>query len=257
MTAAFTLAALVFWDFVSVWHILALSAITGFAQAFGGPAYQSLIPLLVEKEHLPNAIALNSIQFNLARVIGPVVAGAALTAGASVLIRDRFSVRQFWDDVVAHNCTLFQYIGELCRYLANSPPNPNETRHRLRAACGNGLRPDLWDAFQKRFRIPKILEFYGATEGQFTACSPEEWEQHPGTVGRARSRRRLEIDDDGLVWCAVPSWARFEYWRDPARTARDEGARKHGEADHDGDRMRKPAREDDRERGAAVSECRA
>jgi MFS family permease len=80
MTAAFTLAALVLTNAVHVWHILALSAITGFAQAFGGPAYQSLIPLLVDKEHLPNAVALNSIQFNLARVIGPLVAGAALTA---------------------------------------------------------------------------------------------------------------------------------------------------------------------------------
>jgi MFS family permease len=80
LTAAFILAGLVLSGVVRVWHILVLSAITGFAQAFGGPAYQSLIPLLVEKEHLPNAVALNSIQFNLARVIGPLVAGAALAA---------------------------------------------------------------------------------------------------------------------------------------------------------------------------------
>ncbi len=80
MAAAFTLAVLVFTNVAHVWHILVLSAITGIAQAFGGPAYQSLIPLLVEKQHLPNAIALNSIQFNLARVIGPIVAGAALAA---------------------------------------------------------------------------------------------------------------------------------------------------------------------------------
>jgi MFS family permease len=80
MTAAFMLAALVGTGVVRVWHILVLSAITGFAQAFGGPAYQSLIPLLVEKQHLPNAVALNSIQFNLARVIGPLIAGAALAA---------------------------------------------------------------------------------------------------------------------------------------------------------------------------------
>jgi MFS family permease len=78
MAAAFTLAALVYFDVVRVWHVIALSALTGFAQAFGGPAYQSLIPSLVPKEHLPNAVALNSIQFNLARVIGPLVAGAAL-----------------------------------------------------------------------------------------------------------------------------------------------------------------------------------
>ena len=80
MTTAFTLAALVYWDVVRIWHVLTLSVITGVAQAFGGPAHQSLVPSLVDKEHLPNAIALNSIQFNLARVIGPLIAGAALTA---------------------------------------------------------------------------------------------------------------------------------------------------------------------------------
>jgi len=80
MGAAFTLAALVYWDVVHIWHILALSVVTGLAQAFGGPAYQSLLPSLVTKEHVPNAIAFNSIQFNLARVIGPLLAGAALGA---------------------------------------------------------------------------------------------------------------------------------------------------------------------------------
>ncbi len=80
MAAAFTLAALVYADVVRIWHVLSLSIVTGLAQAFGGPAYQSLMPSLVEKEHLPNAIALNSIQFNLARVVGPLVAGAALAA---------------------------------------------------------------------------------------------------------------------------------------------------------------------------------
>ncbi len=80
MSAAFTLAALVYLDVVRIWHVLTLSVVTGLAQAFGGPAYQSLIPSLVDKQHLPNAIALNSIQFNLARVIGPLVAGAALAA---------------------------------------------------------------------------------------------------------------------------------------------------------------------------------
>ena len=83
MTAAFVLAALVFFGHVRIWHILALSFITGLAQAFGGPAYQSLIPTLVHKRHLPNAIALNSIQFNLARVFGPLLAGAALLFGTA------------------------------------------------------------------------------------------------------------------------------------------------------------------------------
>ncbi|MGE3842134.1 MAG: MFS transporter [Vicinamibacterales bacterium] len=78
MGCAFVLMLLVYLDRVHIWHILALSFTAGTAQAFGGPAYQSLIPQLVPKSDLPNAIALNSIQFNLARVIGPLVAGAAM-----------------------------------------------------------------------------------------------------------------------------------------------------------------------------------
>jgi MFS family permease len=80
MTTAFTLAALVWTGYVSIVHILALSFLTGLAQAFGGPAYQSLMPTLVPKAHLPNAIALNSIQFNLSRIFGSLLAGAALAA---------------------------------------------------------------------------------------------------------------------------------------------------------------------------------
>jgi MFS family permease len=80
MGSAFALAALVFSGQVHIWHVLALSVVTGLAQAFGGPAYQSLLPSLVSKDHVPNAIAFNSIQFNLARVIGPLFAGAALAA---------------------------------------------------------------------------------------------------------------------------------------------------------------------------------
>jgi MFS family permease len=85
MATALTLAALVYFDVVRIWHVLALSALTGLAQAFGGPAYQSLIPSLVDKRDLPNAIAFNSIQFNLARVIGPLIAGAALAAFGMVI----------------------------------------------------------------------------------------------------------------------------------------------------------------------------
>jgi len=75
---AFLLAALVFTGVVHVWHVLCLSVLVGIAQSFGGPAYSALIPSLVPKEHLQNAISLNSIQFNLARVIGPTLGGIAL-----------------------------------------------------------------------------------------------------------------------------------------------------------------------------------
>ena len=78
MICSFLLTLLIALNFIRVWHILALSFVVGCAQAFGGPAYSALVPMLVEKEDLPNAIALNSIQFNLARVIGPVLGGLAL-----------------------------------------------------------------------------------------------------------------------------------------------------------------------------------
>ena len=112
---------------------------------------------------------------------GLVATGSVLLNGGAVVIRTKFSAREFWDDVVRYECTLFQYIGELCRYLVHSPPNPNETKHRLRLACGNGLRPDLWEEFKTRFRIPHILEFYGATEGNVNIFN---FEGKQGAVGR-------------------------------------------------------------------------
>jgi fatty-acyl-CoA synthase len=114
--------------------------------------------------------------------VGGIVAiGAVLVHGGSVLIREKFSARQFWDDVTRFDCTLFQYIGELCRYLVQAPPHTREGEHRLRLACGNGLRPDVWNAFKDRFRIPQILEFYAATEGNFSLYNAEG---EPGAIGR-------------------------------------------------------------------------
>ncbi len=112
---------------------------------------------------------------------GVVAVGGVLLNGGSVFVRERFSARAFWDEVVAHDCTLVQYIGELCRFLLNSDPHPLERSHRLRLACGNGLRGDVWTAFQDRFAIPRILEFYAATEGSFSLYNVEG---RPGAIGR-------------------------------------------------------------------------
>jgi fatty-acyl-CoA synthase len=114
--------------------------------------------------------------------IGGVVAiGALLVNGGSVVLRRKFSAGQFWDDVADSECTLFQYVGELCRYLVNSPPQPRETQHRIRLCCGNGLRAEVWTALQRRFRIPRVLEFYAATEGSFALYNCEG---KPGAIGR-------------------------------------------------------------------------
>ena len=117
--------------------------------------------------------------------VGGVVAiGGALVNGGSVVLRERFSASRFWDDVVESNCTIFQYIGELCRYLVNSAPSPRETEHHLRLACGNGLGADVWEEFQRRFHIPQILEFYAATEGNFSLYNCEG---RVGSIGRIPS----------------------------------------------------------------------
>ena len=114
--------------------------------------------------------------------IGGVVAtGATLVGGGTVVVRERFSAREFWADVIAERCTLFQYIGELCRYLLASPPHPDDTRHALRLCCGNGLRAEVWEPFKARFRIPQILEYYAATEGSFSLYNCEG---RPGAIGR-------------------------------------------------------------------------
>jgi fatty-acyl-CoA synthase len=112
---------------------------------------------------------------------GLLATGALLVDGGSVVIRDKFSAREFWDDVVRWDCTCFQYIGELCRYLLNAPPSPQERAHRLRLACGNGLRPDVWAQFKERFRIPQIIEFYAATEGNVSLFN---FDGKEGAVGR-------------------------------------------------------------------------
>jgi fatty-acyl-CoA synthase len=112
---------------------------------------------------------------------GIVATGALLVRGGSVLIREKFSVRDFWDDVVDGDCTLFQYIGELCRYLVNAPENLRRREHRLRLCCGNGLHADVWEKFQKKFAIPRILEFYAVTEGNISLYNVEG---KVGAIGR-------------------------------------------------------------------------
>ena len=106
--------------------------------------------------------------------------GAMLVAGSSVVVRERFSASQFWSDVVRYDCTLFQYIGELCRYLLHTEVSSSEAQHRIRLACGNGLAAEIWDGFKDRFRIPEILEFYAATEGNVSLFNIRG---KPGAIG--------------------------------------------------------------------------
>ena len=112
---------------------------------------------------------------------GVVAVGAMLAAEGTVLVRQSFSASRFWDDVAASGATIFQYIGELCRYLVAAPQHQAERSHSLRLCCGNGLRAEVWTAFAERFAIPRIIEFYAATEGSFSLFNLEG---QPGAIGR-------------------------------------------------------------------------
>lgn len=102
-----------------------------------------------------------------------------------------------WDEVGTPDLSSFRLVAHA------GAPCPVATKRRLLETFPPGT---TW-------------EFYGSTEGQFTACRSEEWLQRPGTVGRARPGRRLHVDDDGTIWCTVPDHARFEYHGAPDKTA--------------------------------------
>ncbi|HVV99173.1 MAG TPA: AMP-binding protein, partial [Planctomycetaceae bacterium] len=141
--------------------------------------------------------------------VGGVLApGAMLAAGGSLVVREKFSASQFWNDINHWECTAFQYIGELCRYLLHRPPTENETAHRLRLACGNGLAPSVWEAFQDRFNIPQILEFYAATEGGVSLFNVQG---KPGAIGHIPPY---------LVHRFAPALVAFDF--DQGEPARDE-----------------------------------
>jgi len=127
MATSGTLALLMYFHVVQVWHIMGLSFITGLAQSFGGPAYQSLLPSLVDKKDLPNAVALNSIQFNLARVLGPLLFAATLAA----FIKGGYSEPQAMNAAFALNALSFLIvIGTLMSLHVKHVPTVHTKRMR-------------------------------------------------------------------------------------------------------------------------------
>lgn len=95
------------------------------------------------------------------------------------------------------------------------PPSP----YRLLAHAGSACPPELKSSVHEWAGAERVWEFYGSTEGQFTSCCGTEWEQRPGTVGRARADRTLSIDERDQIWCAPPAFARFQYWGDVTKTS--------------------------------------
>ncbi|PWE16850.1 long-chain-acyl-CoA synthetase [Marinicauda salina] len=107
--------------------------------------------------------------------------GCALSQGGALIVRRRFSASRFWAEAVAHGATMFMYVGELCRFLVAAEPTPEEKNHKIRVAIGNGLRPDVWPRFVERTGISRIMEFYGATEGNVGLINLDS---KPGAIGR-------------------------------------------------------------------------
>ncbi|KAF2741774.1 acetyl-CoA synthetase-like protein [Sporormia fimetaria CBS 119925] len=109
---------------------------------------------------------------------------SVLQGGAAICLSKKFSHKTFWPEIRASNATIIHYVGETCRYLLSAPPNPMDKNHSVHSAFGNGLRPDVWDAFKDRFGISTILEFYAATEAPGAMWNRSTNSFSAGAIGR-------------------------------------------------------------------------
>jgi acyl-CoA synthetase (AMP-forming)/AMP-acid ligase II len=141
-----------------------------------------------------------------------------LLAGGSVLLPGPFDVGRAAEVIsTLAPTTTFCVPTHLRRLLAHGGVDWSSCR--MLAHAGAPCPEPLKRAVIEALPPDSVWEFYGSTEAQFTVCSSAEWLTRPGSVGRARPGRRLETDERGQLWCAVPRWARFEYWRSPEKTA--------------------------------------
>jgi acyl-CoA synthetase (AMP-forming)/AMP-acid ligase II len=145
-------------------------------------------------------------------------AGGTLLAGGSVVLVDRFDPVAVARIVDEHRPTTAFLVPTHLQRLLHADIGLDLSSFRRIAHAGAPCSEPLKRAAMDAFPDDAVWEFYGSTEGQFTVCSPDEWLERPGTVGRARPGRTLSTEEDGTIWCAVPAWSRFEYWRDPVRT---------------------------------------
>lgn len=144
---------------------------------------------------------------------GGVTCALCLCQGISIAIAPKFSVSRFWNDIHDSESTFFIYVGETARYLLNAPPHPLERQHKLRVAYGNGLRPDVWAKFQKRFGIPEVGEFFNSTEGMFGLVNHCRGPFMEACVGHHGALLRLLMHNT-----YVPVRVDYEsggIWRDP------------------------------------------
>ncbi len=125
--------------------------------------------------------------------------GAACVSGASVFLRRRFSASHFLQEVREHDVTCFVYIGELCRYLLHQPAHKDDWNTPLRKVLGNGLRPDVWMDFKKRFGISRVMEFYGSSEGNVAFMNVFNKDCTVGTTSVEVALVRYDVDEDEIL----------------------------------------------------------
>lgn len=148
-------------------------------------------------------------------------AAGSLLRGGTVLVLSHFDAASAASALAQlRPTTTFMAPTALGRLLRHPLTPPVLDSLRLLVHAGSSCPKALKEEALARTLPGALWEFYGATEGQFTVCAPEEWTTHPGTVGRARRLRRPSVDEAGVVWCTAPSFARFSYWRDDEATAR-------------------------------------
>ncbi|GAS98376.1 acyl-CoA synthetase [Mycolicibacterium canariasense] len=161
-----------------------------------------------------------------------VATGSAINAGAALALGKSFSASRFWDEVIRYGATSFVYIGEICGYLLNQPPKPTDRQHKVRVIAGNGLRPAIWDEFTQRFGIPRVCEFYAASEGntafvnvfnldKTTGICPSpvafvEYDLDTGEPARGPDGRlrRVKRGQPGLLLSKVSSFQPFDGYTD-------------------------------------------
>ena len=148
-------------------------------------------------------------------------AAGTLLAGGEVVVLDKFRADVARSAIAEHSITsAFMAPAHLSRLFDDGLMADELRSFRLLAHAGAPCPPPVKHRTVEAFPDGSVWEFYGSTEGQFTACSTEDWSTHPGSVGRARPNRELTIDEtSGTIWCRVPSYARFAYWGDEEKTA--------------------------------------
>jgi len=128
-----------------------------------------------------------------------VALSAVLGGGGCLAISEKFSARRFWSEIVDSQATAFIYIGELCRYLLNQAERPEEHEHSLRMILGNGLRPEIWKEFQERFRIPRVCEFYAASESPVAFVNAFSIDATAGFTTVPHKLVKVDTDTEELI----------------------------------------------------------